>query len=104
MFLACIFTCSTTLGVRRLDDDMGLDDDMALIGPEVKLPEPGVGLTIYNNNFAVVKERREMQFDAGVNTVKFTDVASAIDPTSVNFKCLSARPCQHRQLAQTLHR
>lgn len=55
-----------------------------------KLPEPGVGLTIYNNNFAVVKERREMVFDAGVNTVKFTDVASAIDPTSVNFKCLSA--------------
>lgn len=55
-----------------------------------KLPEPGVGLTIYNNNFAVVKERRQMDFDAGVNTVKFTDVASAIDPTSVNFKCLSA--------------
>jgi hypothetical protein len=85
MFLACIFTCSTTLGARRLDGE-----SMALIGPEVKLPEPGVGLTIYNNNFAVVKERREMQFDAGVNTVKFTDVASAIDPTSVNFKCLSA--------------
>jgi len=55
-----------------------------------KLPESGVGLTIYNNNFAVVKERREMDFNAGVNTVKFTDVASAIDPTSVNFKCLSA--------------
>jgi len=55
-----------------------------------KLPEPGVGLTIYNNNFAVVKERRRMDFNAGVNTVKFTDVASAIDPTSVNFKCLSA--------------
>jgi len=30
-----------------------------------------------------------MKFDTGVNTVKFTDVASAIDPTSVNFKCLS---------------
>ena len=70
IFLGCICTCSTALGV--------------------KLPEPGVGLTIYNNNFAVVKERREMDFDAGVNTVKFTDVASAIDPTSVNFKCLSA--------------
>jgi hypothetical protein len=85
MFLACIFTCSTTLGVRTLEDE-----SMDLIGPGVKLPEPGVGLTIYNNNFAVVKERREMDFDAGVNTVKFTDVASAIDPTSVNFKCLSS--------------
>jgi len=55
-----------------------------------KTAGPGVGLTIYNDNFAVVRESREMSFDAGVNTVKFTDVASAIDPTSVNFKCLSA--------------
>jgi hypothetical protein len=54
-----------------------------------KLPATGTALTIYNDNFAVVKERRMMNFDAGVNTVKFTDVASAIDPTSVNFKCLS---------------
>lgn len=50
----------------------------------------GVGLTIYNNNFAVVRESRQIEFDQGINTVKFTDVASAIDPTSVNFKCLSA--------------
>jgi hypothetical protein len=50
----------------------------------------GVGLTIYNNNFAVVRQARQMGFQAGVNTVKFTDVAAAIDPTSVNFKCLSA--------------
>jgi len=84
MFLACTVTATavefTPVNDRSLD----------LIGREVKLPGPGVGLTIYNNNFAVVKERREMVFDAGVNKVKFTDVASAIDPTSVNFKCLSA--------------
>ena len=51
--------------------------------------KPGVAITIYNNNFAVVKERREMQFNKGVNTVKFTDVASLIDPTSVIFKSLT---------------
>jgi hypothetical protein len=51
--------------------------------------EEGVGLTIYNDNFAVVRQARLMGFEAGINTVKFTDVASAIDPTSVNFKCLS---------------
>ena len=55
-----------------------------------KLPEQGVGLTVYNDNFAVVRESRRMAFEKGVNTVKFTDVASAIDPTSVNFRCLSA--------------
>ncbi len=62
---------------------------ISFAGPE-KLPEPGVALTIYNENFGVVKESRQMSFEKGVNTVKFTDVASAIDPTSVNFRCLSA--------------
>ena len=52
-------------------------------------PEAGVGLTIYNDNFAVVRENRNMKFEKGQNTVKFTDVASAIDPTSVKFLCLS---------------
>lgn len=52
--------------------------------------EEGTGLTIYNDNFAVVRQAKQMGFEAGINTVKFTDVASAIDPTSVNFKCLSA--------------
>jgi hypothetical protein len=53
-------------------------------------PSVGVWLTVYNDNFAVVKERRNMEFAAGVTTVKFTDVATAIDPTSVAFECLSA--------------
>lgn len=49
---------------------------------------PGVGLTIYNENFAVVKERRQMDFAEGQNKIQFTDVASQIDPTSVLFECL----------------
>jgi hypothetical protein len=53
-------------------------------------PAEGVGLTVYNSNFAVVKDRRNMDFKSGTNTVKFTDVATAIDPTSVIFECLSA--------------
>lgn len=59
-------------------------------GAEQKSAEPGVGLTIYNNDFAVVREARQMAFTQGINTVKFTDVASAIEPASVNFQCLSS--------------
>ncbi|MDD5063442.1 MAG: DUF4139 domain-containing protein [Phycisphaerae bacterium] len=55
-----------------------------------KANEQGTALTIYNDNFAVVRESRQMSFEKGLNTAKFTDVASAIDPTSVNFRCLSA--------------
>ena len=55
-----------------------------------KPSEQGVTLTIYNNNFAVVRQSRQIAFEKGLNTVRFTDVASAIDPTSVNFRCLSS--------------
>ncbi len=55
-----------------------------------KSPEQGVALTIYSENFAVVRDSRQIVFEKGVNTLKFTDVASAIDPTSVNFQCLSS--------------
>ncbi len=51
--------------------------------------EPGVGLTVYNDNLAVVKERRMMEFERGINNMKFTGVAERIDPTSVNFKTLT---------------
>jgi len=44
-----------------------------------------VGLTVYNNDLALVKDVRQLDFKTGVNTLKFTDVAAAIDPTSVSF-------------------
>jgi hypothetical protein len=71
MFLAmvCAMTCSAGLA---------------------RLPEEGVALTIYNEDFAVVRQSRQMSFEVGVNTVRFSDVASAIEPTSVNFQCLSS--------------
>ncbi len=59
-------------------------------GEAAKEIQEGVALTIYNENFAVVRETRQMEFKKGINSVRFTDVASAIDPTSVNFHCLSA--------------
>jgi len=51
--------------------------------------EEGVQLTVYNDDLAVVKERRRMSIPAGVGQVRFTDVASRIDPTSVHFESLS---------------
>jgi len=51
--------------------------------------KPGVNLTVYNQNFAVVKDRRMMEFPKGVGVVRFTDVASTIDATSVHFMSLT---------------
>lgn len=45
-----------------------------------------VALTVYNQNLALVKEGRTLEFQQGINRMKLTDVAAAIDPTSVHFK------------------
>ncbi|KKH91881.1 hypothetical protein EO95_14555 [Methanosarcina sp. 1.H.T.1A.1] len=43
-------------------------------------------VTVYNDNLALVKERRELDLKIGVNRVEYTDVAALIDPTSVMFE------------------
>jgi hypothetical protein len=49
---------------------------------------PGVSLTVYNQNFAIVKERRPMALGAGTTIVRFPDVAATIVPESVQFASL----------------
>ncbi len=46
-------------------------------------PAPGVALTVYNQNFGVVRETRSLDIQGG--TLRFADVAKLIDPTSVHF-------------------
>jgi hypothetical protein len=45
-----------------------------------------VAVTIYNQDLGLVKDVRELEFQKGKSIIKFTDVASQIDPTSVHFK------------------
>lgn len=40
-------------------------------------------ITIYEQGIALVKERREIELQNGVNQVEYTDIPSGIDPTSV---------------------
>ncbi len=43
-----------------------------------------VALTIYNQNLGLVKQTQSLDFKKGIAPVKFDDVASSIDPTSVH--------------------
>jgi hypothetical protein len=43
-------------------------------------------VTVYNNNLALVKEKRELDLNSGVNRLEYIDVAALIDPTSVMFE------------------
>jgi hypothetical protein len=51
--------------------------------------EEGVALTIYNQDFGVVRERRNVEVKDKTGTIRFADVAAQIDGTSVNFKSLT---------------
>ena len=51
--------------------------------------DEGVEVTIYNQNFGVVREKRNVDVKDKVGTIQFTDVASQIDGTSVQFKSLT---------------
>lgn len=51
--------------------------------------EEGVAITIYNQNFGVVRERRKVNVPDKLGMVRFTDVAAQIDGTSVSFKSLT---------------
>ncbi|MGB9928336.1 MAG: DUF4139 domain-containing protein [Methanosarcina sp.] len=48
--------------------------------------ETGTEVTVYNENLALVKEKRSLSLNSGVNEIKYTDVAAFIDPTSVMFE------------------
>ena len=52
-------------------------------------PKEGVSLTVYNQDFAVVKEVRGLEIKDKVSTLQFRDVAKQIDATSVTFKSLT---------------
>jgi hypothetical protein len=52
--------------------------------PEAEQGE-GVSLTVYNQNFVVVKERRLIDLQKGRSAVRFRDVAASIIPETVQF-------------------
>jgi hypothetical protein len=49
-----------------------------------------VAVTVYNQNFGLVKDTRTVELKEGINHVRFADVAAAIDPTSVSFASLTS--------------
>jgi len=62
----------------------------ATLGPTAaEAQEEGLELTVYNQDMALVKDRRTMALQEGTNEVRFADVASQIDPTSVHFRSLT---------------
>lgn len=62
----------------------------ASLQAETKSAVDQVDLTIYNQDFALVREQRKMDLKEGQPWIRLEDVAAQIDPTSVSFKSLTA--------------
>jgi len=61
---------------------------LALAAPAGAQEKEGVAVTVYNGGYGVVREVRNLTIAAD-GDVKFTDVASGIDATTVHFKSLT---------------
>jgi len=59
---------------------------LSLAAEETSDQKEGTEVTVYNQNFALVKEVRNLFLKSGVNLVEYKDVAAKIDPTSVFFR------------------
>ena len=57
--------------------------------PAASAKTGGVDITVYNQNLALVKDKRTLALKSGPNEVRFADVAAQIDPTSVQFNSLT---------------
>ena len=80
--------------VLPVDDEVVDDEtDAPVVGEEdarAMRQEAGtVELTVYNQDMGLVKEVRTVDLDEGTNVVRYTDVASRIDTTSVHFVSLT---------------
>lgn len=60
----------------------------AVLSSEIKGTK-SMAVTIYNNQFAMVKDVREISFDQGISDLYFTDVSSNIQTETVTFKALN---------------
>ena len=49
-----------------------------------------IQLTVYNQNFALIKDVRSVNLAKGITSIEVEDVAAKIDPTSVLFKSITA--------------
>src|SRR5262249_26085995 len=67
--------------------------------PEAEQGE-GVTLTVYNQNFVVVRERRLMELKQGRASVRFREVAATIVPETVQFS-VPGRPDAARVVEQS---
>ncbi len=74
----------------RSADDMAMDDLLRqIVGEEART---SVSLTVYSDDIALVRERREIALPPGEFVLEYRDVARTIDPASVTVTSIGGPP------------
>jgi hypothetical protein len=93
--LALTATCVTGSALAASKDDVAItiysSARPGAVRPEMYRPIPGMGTpnAMEVPGYAMVRNERDIDLSEGRSTVKFTDVAALIDPTTVTFTSLS---------------
>lgn len=77
--------------VEQPKEEPAVTDPETVPGSVVAVPQEGsIELTVYNQDLGLVTEVRTLDLQAGINQVRFSDVASEIRPTTVHVVSLTA--------------
>jgi len=88
--LACVVTLLSAATGPVWADNPASAASETLEKPAVSSDSKDMSITIYNQNFGLVRDVREIMFKEGTNKIRFDDVAAGIDPTTVSFLSLTA--------------
>lgn len=88
--LACVAALVSISNSLALADAAAASTQEAIEKPSVSPDSKDTSITIYNQNFGLVRDVREIMFKNGTNNIRFDDVAAGIDPTTVSFISLTA--------------
>src|SRR5206468_9603740 len=92
-----VAAASILLGIAPAAWAQPRESGKATAGAAASAPASGareVAVTVYNENLGVVKDRRRFSIASGLTELRFTDVASLIEPTSVLLRSLGKSPLE----------
>lgn len=55
---------------------------------ETRAQEPSLKVTVFNDDLGLIRARRTLALEKGLQTVRITDIPTGLDPTSVHFEAI----------------
>lgn len=87
--ICLVILTAVVLSLKKADGTAAKPQETTTVASITQDQQRGVSLTVYNQDLGLVKDNREIRLGAGVHEIRFMDVASQINPTTVHLKSLT---------------